>query len=211
MVPEPSKNVTATPGPTSSIPPTGGQITPTPSPAPSGRPADGQGGRPHVLPPVTGVVAPQTGEAMIREVRPTVVEGSAALATLAEGMMRTLVLAPLAWLLLAPLWARKLMPFLPKCYTLTNQRLMIRRGLKPRPVQSIPLAEIDEVRFDPGSYNRFYASGTLEIVSRGQVQMRLTGVPAPEAFRQTIISAVGAWVPGKSKTFQPFIAASAAK
>jgi len=198
MVQEPSKNVTTSPASIGSAP-TG--ITPLPSPAP---PAAKQ----RTLPPVTGVMPPQLGEALIREVRPSVTDGSAGIASLAAKLMRTLVLAPVGWFLLAPLFARKFVPFLPKRYTLTNQRLMIRRGLKPRPVQSIPLAEIDEVRFDPSSYNRFYMSGTLEIVSKGEVRLRLTGVPAPEGFRLAIINAIGAWVPGKSKTFQPFIAAS---
>jgi hypothetical protein len=151
---------------------------------------------------------PELGEAIIREVRPSVVEGSAALAGLAEALMRSIILAPLGWLLLAPLFLRKLVPFLPKRYTLTNKRLMIQRGLKPKPVHSIPLSDIDEVRFDPGSFNNFYRSGTLEIVSQGKVGLRLTGVPAPEAFRLAIINACGAWVPGKSKAFQPFIPAS---
>jgi len=151
---------------------------------------------------------PLLGEALIREVRPSVTDGSAGIASLAAKLMRTLVLAPVGWMLLAPLFARKFLPFLPKRYTLTNRRLMIQRGLRPRPVQSIPLAEIDEVRFDPSSYNRFYMSGTLEIVSKGEVRLRLTGVPAPEGFRVAIINAIGAWVPGKSKTFQPFIAAN---
>lgn len=161
-----------------------------------------------VRPPVTGVMPPQLGEAMIREVRPSLVEASAALTGLAEMLMRSIILAPLGWLLLAPLFARKLMPFLPKRYTLTNRQLMIQRGLRPHPVESIPLSDIEEVRCDPSSYNTFYRCGILEIVSHGQVRMRLLGVPAPEAFRVAIINACGAWVPGKSKTFQPFIPAS---
>ena len=39
---------------------------------------------------------------MIREVRPSVVEGSSAIASLAEKLMCSIVLAPLGWLLLAP-------------------------------------------------------------------------------------------------------------
>ena len=106
----------------------------------------------------------------------------------------------LCWLLF---FLRKLTPFLCKRYTLTNQNLKIQRGLKPRPVQSIALADIDEVRFDHKSYNAFYLSGTLEIVSRGEVKMRLTGVPEPESFRHAIINACAAWVPGKAKLFGP--------
>ncbi len=193
MLQEPSKNDPAPlPVPTNSTP-----ISPVPS-ADKKRP----------LPPVTGLMPPQLGEAVIREVRPGVMDASPALARLAEGMMRSIILAPVGWLLLGPLFLRKLVPYFPKRYTLTNRELKIQRGLKPHPVQTIPLSEIDEVRFDPNSFNSFYRTGTLEIVSRGEVRMRLEGVPAPEAFRLAIINACGAWVPGKSKTFQPFIPAS---
>jgi Bacterial PH domain len=158
---------------------------------------------------VSGVTPPQLGEAMIREVRPTVIDTSPTIAVLGEKMIRLIVLAPVAWLMLAPLFFRKIMPFFCKRYTLTNQRLMIQYGLKPRPRQSIPLAEIDEVRFDHKSYNTFYLSGTLEIVSHGEVKMRLTGVREPEGFRHAIINACCAWVPGKAKTFSHFISAGA--
>ncbi len=209
---EPSKNVMGPPsdsrqaGPvkppsstTEALPPAGGKQPVSASAAGGGRPA----------PPVTGVMPPQLGEAIIREVRPSLVEGSAGIATLAEKLIRSIVLAPLGFLLLAPLFARKLLPFFPKRYTLTNQRITIKRGLKPREVQSVSLADIDEVRFDHGSYNPFYRAGTLEIISHGEVRLRLPGVPAPEAFRLAIINACGAWVPGKAKTFQPFVPASA--
>jgi Bacterial PH domain len=152
---------------------------------------------------VSGVTPPQLGEAMIREVRPTVVDSSPTIAALGEKLLRGIITAPIAFLLLAPLFFRKIMPFLCKRYTLTNQSLKVQYGLKPRPTQSIPLAEIDEVRFDHQSYNPFYLSGTLEIVSRGEVRLRLTGVPEPESFRHAIINACAAWVPGRAKTFGP--------
>ena len=87
---------------------------------------------------------------------------------------------------------------------------MIRRGLKPREVESIALADIDEVRFVPDSYNAFYRCGTLEIVSHGEVRHALPGCRR-SAFRVAIINACGAWVPGKIKNFQPFIPASSSR
>ena len=80
---------------------------------------------------VAGLMPPELGEAMIREAWPSVASGSG-LATLAEKLMKSIVLAPLGWLLLAPLFGKKLMPFLCKRYTLTNRRLMVRRGIKPK-------------------------------------------------------------------------------
>jgi hypothetical protein len=153
---------------------------------------------------VTGVIPPQTGEGMIREVFPTVVGLNPGVALLAKKLIRTFFLAPVGILLVAPLFALKFAPFLCRRYTLTNRRLMIQRGLKPAPVQQVALADIDEVRFDPQQVDPFYVSGTLEIVSKGQVALTLPGVPEPEGFRHAIVNAVKAWVPGKATgPFQP--------
>jgi hypothetical protein len=157
---------------------------------------------------VAGLMPPELGEGMIREVFPTVLD-TPGLGKLAQGLVRTVFLAPLGWMILAPLYFKKILPFLSKRYTLTNRRLMIRRGLKPKMRQEVKLEEIDDVRLDPASHDGFYHSGTLEVLSGGQVKMRLTGVPEPEGFRQAILNAVKAWVPGKAKG--PFQPASAIK
>jgi hypothetical protein len=170
--------------------------TTVPTPAPRG-----------VRQAIAGVTPPQISEARIREEWPTVLGINPAVATLSRKLVKTVLLAPLGWLLLLPIFGLKLSPFLCRRYTLTNRRLMIRRGWKPAPVQEIALADIDEVRLDPASIDSFYLAGTLEIVSRGQVVMRLPGTPEPEGFRQAIINAYTAWVP--SKATGPFQAASA--
>ncbi len=142
--------------------------------------------------PVTGLLPPQRGEALIRETWPGVndVPGVAALA---HTLMRTLVLAPVAWLLLAPCYFKKVLPFIAKRYTLTNRRLMIRRGLKPKPAREVALADIDDVRIEEGTFNSFYRTATLEVVSNGQVAMRLRAVKDPESFRRAILGAKVAW------------------
>jgi len=156
---------------------------------------------------ITGLTPPQTREAVIREVRPSV-HAHAAVSGLAQTLMQSYVLAPLGWLLLAPLFHLKFAPFLCTRYTLTNRRLMIRRGLAhPRPVHEIALDAIDDVRLDPASYNNFYRSGTLEILSKGQVALRLPGVPEPEIFRHAVLNAYRSWGPGKSSL--PFVPANA--
>jgi hypothetical protein len=156
---------------------------------------------------VAGLMPPQLGEALIREAWPTVVGYQAGLSRLGERLMKTIILAPLGWLLMAPLFGRKFMPFLCKRYTLTNQRLMIQRGLKPHMVEQIPLADIDDVRLVEGTYDPFYLSGDLEVISGGQAHMKLIGVPEPESFRRAVVDAVKAWVPSKAKG--PFLPASA--
>jgi hypothetical protein len=155
---------------------------------------------------VTGLTPPQTGEAIIREIRPSV-SAHPAVSGLAQKLTDTMILAPLAWLMLAPLFALKYSPFVSRRYTLTNRRLMIQRGLKPRPIQEIPLADIDEVRVIPASNNAFYRSGTLEILSHGKVVMQLPGVAQPEGFRHAILNAYRAWSPNHANL--PFIPASA--
>jgi hypothetical protein len=171
---------------------------------------------------ITGVVPPETNEAMIRELFPSVA-ASPALAGLgkkisevAAKLARTVVLlpvalvvAPVGWIIMAPAYFGKVAPFLARRYTLTNRRLMIRRGLKPRPKKEVALADIDDVRIQKDSNSEFFMAGTLEIISKGQVVLTLPGVPGPEAFRRSIIDACKAWVPGKANA--PIVPASATK
>jgi hypothetical protein len=157
--------------------------------------------------PFTGVVPPQLGEATIREAWPSVA-ATPGLSNLAAGLIKSIVLAPLGWLLLAPLLGKKLSPFICRRYTLTNRRLMIQRGLKPTPVEEVALADIDDVRLT--SVNAFFRCGDLEIVAKGQVKLKLVGVPEPDSFRMAIINACTAWVPGKAAAFNTFQSAAAA-
>jgi hypothetical protein len=158
---------------------------------------------------VAGLTPPELAEALIREAWPSAVT-HAGLAVLAQKLIRSIFLAPLGWLLLAPSFLKLLLPFAPKRrYTLTNRRLMIQDGFKPRPVHEVALADIDEVRLVPDSYNPFYHAGDLEVVSKGQVVLKLPGVPEPEGFRHAVVNAVKAWVPGKASG--PFQPASAVK
>lgn len=164
--------------------------------------------RPGLIQAVTGVIAPQTAEAQIRATWPAVTDASSGLANLGAKLIKTRILAPLAWLLLAPLYFKKILPFIAKRYTLTNRRVMIQRGLKPKPVQEVKLADIDEVRIVESSFSPFYKAADLEIVSAGKVVLTLGGVPEPEAFRRSIENAVMAWVPGKTKSLRVILASA---
>jgi hypothetical protein len=171
---------------------------------------------------ITGVVPPETDEAMIRELWPSVAAHPAVaglgkkISEFAGKLARTVVLlpaalvvAPAGWLVMGLPYFGKLLPFVARRYTLTNRRLMIRRGLKPSPSREVALADIDEVRIHKDANSEFFRSGTLEIVSKGQVVLKLPGVPSPEAFRHSILDACKAWVPGKANA--AIIPASATK
>lgn len=157
---------------------------------------------------VTGVVAPQIREAMIREVWATVAAHPAA-ATAARKLIKTIVLAPIGWLLIAPLFGMRLLGFLPGLsfltvkYTLTNRRVMIRRGMKPKPTHEIPLDQIGEVRIVTDANSAFYVTGNLEVLRQdGAVAFTMAGVPEPESFRRSILQARDAFAPMLAKTVE---------
>jgi hypothetical protein len=159
--------------------------------------------------PVTGVIPPQVAEARIREVYPSVAR-MPALASLGRALTKTIVLAPLAWMLMAVAYFGKVMPFVMRRYALTNRRLMIRKGWSGTVGASVPLEEIDDVVVVPDSNSDFFRAGTLEIHHGDHVALTLRGVPEPHSFRWAILNARNAWVPGKASTL-PFIPASATK
>ena len=149
--------------------------------------------------PVSGVVPPQLHEAIIREVWATVAANSAVM-SIARRLIRSVIFAPLGWLILAPFWAKRFLGFLPGLapltvrYTLTNRRLMIRIGMKPKPRAEIALDQIQDVRIRTDDNSDFYFTGDLEVLSRdGRVALVLHGVPEPESFRQSILQARDAW------------------
>jgi hypothetical protein len=157
---------------------------------------------------VAGLTPPQLGEAMIREVWPTVRNVSAGIAGLSATLMRSVLLAPLGWMLNSLLFGRKFAPFLCQRYTLTNRRLMVQRGWKPAPTHEVALKDIDEVRLIADSYDAFYRSGDLQVLSGGKEVLKLIGVPEPESFRHAIVNSVRAWG-GADKLKGPFVPASA--
>lgn len=149
--------------------------------------------RPGLVQAVTGVVPPQIAEARIRQCWPTVMDASPGMARLGKKLIRSIVFAPFGWLLMAPLYFKKVGPFGAKRYLLTNQRIVILCGLKMKPRGEVALKDIEDVRIVDGSYEPFYRSGTLEVIAGGKAALLLTGVPEPEAFRLSILNAASAW------------------
>ena len=142
---------------------------------------------------VTGVVPPELGEALIREVWPSVTSHPG-VAGVGRRLTRTIIGAPLAWIMMAPAYFLKILPFFATRYTLTNRRLMIRRGLKPQPRAEVPLAAIDDVVIRRDVNSDFFRAANLEIISQGKVLLMLPGVPEPESFRHTVLNACKAWI-----------------
>lgn len=158
---------------------------------------------------VTGITPPQLGEANIRETWPSVARNPA-VAGLGRMLTGTIFLAPLGWLLMSGLYFSKVLPVVGRRYTLTNRRLMIRGGWSGKPVQEVPLGEIDDIHIKTDSNSDFFRAATLEVISGGQVRMRLPGTPGPEAFRIAVLNARRAWAPREDDR-KAFVAASAAK
>jgi hypothetical protein len=159
---------------------------------------------------VTGVVPPQVAEAKIREAWPSVAR-SPAVANLGRALTRTIVLAPVAWLVMSVLYFGKVLPILARRYTLTNRRLMIRKGWSGKVAQEVALGDIDDVRLHADANSTFFRAATLEIVSKDKVVMTLPGTPEADSFRVAILNACNAWVPGRAAKAIPFQPASAMK
>ncbi|MFN4258921.1 MAG: PH domain-containing protein [Gemmataceae bacterium] len=134
-------------------------------------------------------------EAVLREVWPSIARfpAIAGLGRLTMSHWFLWPVVPFVWLLMAPFYFQKILPFLATRYRLTNRRLMYCRGLLPRPVQEVPLSEIDEVRVVSDANSDFFRAATLEILGKGQVKLILLGVPSPESVRHAILNAARAW------------------
>jgi hypothetical protein len=157
-------------------------------------------------PGINGTLTPTPKEALLRTAWPAVTRWPA-IATLGRLLMWPIVTAPLAGLLLAPLYFGKVVPGFGTRYVLTNRRLMVQRGLNWRPVQEIALADIDEVAVRTDANSAFYGAAQLDFVSRGAVKLSLPGVSGAEAFRQAVLNACIAWVPGRAAQWVKFIPA----
>ena len=142
----------------------------------------------------------------IRLVWPTVARVPI-LAGLGKMLTKTIILAPLAWLVMAIPYFSKIMLIVGIRYELTNKKLMIQRGWKNSIRQAIALGDIDDVLVDTTTIDQFFRSADLKIISDGKTEMTLTAVPDAEAFRHAILATRNAFAPDKAKKL-PFISAS---
>jgi hypothetical protein len=149
----------------------------------------------------SGVASPQLGESNIRTVWPSVAAHPGA-ASLARACYRSIIFAPIGWLVLAPIYFKKLLAVMPGLsglatrYRLTNRRLMICKGFQATPVQEVPLDRIKDVKLVTDANSDFFVAGTLEVLdANGQTVLTLPGVPEAESIQHMILQAAAAWGP----------------
>ena len=87
---------------------------------------------------VSGLVPPQLDEAVIRTVWPSVAAFPGP-ASLGRVLMKSMILAPLGWLLLAPVYFLKVLPGFGRRLVLTNRRVMFQKGLRFQPPRRLLL------------------------------------------------------------------------
>jgi hypothetical protein len=76
------------------------------------------------------------------------------------------------------------------CYVLTNRSVEIRSILGKNLVEKTALAGIETIQIVPQAGQAFYRAADLELMNgRGDVVMKLVGVPWPERFRMIILEA----------------------
>ncbi len=149
----------------------------------------------------SGVASPRLGEAIIRTVWPSVAAHPGP-ASLARACYRSIIFAPVGWLVLAPIYFKKLLAVLPGMsglatrYRLTNRRLMICKGFKATPVKEVPLDQIKDVKLVTDANSEFFVAGTLVVLdANGQTVLTLPGVPEAESVQHAILQAAAAWGP----------------
>jgi len=86
----------------------------------------------------------------------------------------------------------QLMPYICRRYTLTNRRIIIRRGLQPLDAKWVDLDGFDTIEVEVLPGQQWLHAGEL-IFKHGEIEvLRLSGVSRPEVFRQVCLSAQNA-------------------
>jgi hypothetical protein len=104
------------------------------------------------------------------------------------GKIWTLVTIPLS----LAVFGWQLMPYICRRYTLSNRRIIIRRGLQPLDAKWVDLDGFDAIEVEVLPGQEWLHAGDL-IFKRGETEvLRLSGVSRPEVFRQVCLSAQNA-------------------
>lgn len=165
---------------------------------------------------IAGVSPPQSGETEIMTVFPSLSAwgigralGQLWSTPLGLGGPLTLgnLLALLSIPVALPLYFAKVAPGLCRRYTLTNRRVVVRRGLLPTDERSVSLDNFDAIDVEVQPGQAWYKAGDL-IFRKGPVEtFRISGVVRPETFRHTCLKAQRAHT-GVQKALQLVGAAS---
>jgi hypothetical protein len=148
--------------------------------------------------PITGVVPSELAEVTCKVVWPTIgatrlgrIVGQLSDVRLGWGQFFTLgkLLAVASIPLALAVYAWQLMPYLCRRYTLTNRRIIIRKGLTGVDGRWISLEDFDSIRVEILPGQEWLHAGDLVFRHGDHEVLRLPGVSRPETFRQVCLSA----------------------
>jgi hypothetical protein len=148
--------------------------------------------------PIAGVTPSELAEVTCRVVWPTIgatragrLVGRLAAVRLGLGEFFTLgkLLAAATIPLSLAVFAWQLMPYVCRRYTLTNRRIIIRKGLMGVDGRWISLDDFDSIAIEVLPGQKWHHAGDL-VFRHGDLEvLRLAGVRRPETFRQVCLSA----------------------
>jgi hypothetical protein len=152
--------------------------------------------------PIAGVVPPEIAEVPAMTVWPTIGAVRAGrwvgrLAAMPQGI-RPLTLGTFLAAATIPVslavFAWQFMPFVCIRYTLTNRRLIVRRGLRAVDGQWIGLDEFDAIDVEILPGQQWLHCGEVVFKRAGKEVLRFSGVSRPAVFRQVCLKARNAVV-----------------
>ena len=153
--------------------------------------------------PIPGVIPSELTEVTCKVVWPTIAAtrlgrlvGELAAVRLGWGEFFTLgkLLAVATIPLSFSVFGWQLMPYVCRRYSLTNRRIIIRKGLLPVDERWIGLDEFDSIEIEVLPGQSWFHAGDL-VFRRGDLEvLRLAGVSRPETLRQVCLSAQTALV-----------------
>jgi hypothetical protein len=85
-------------------------------------------------------------------------------------------------------------PGIGKRYTLTNRRVVVKRGISGVDSKSIELSRFNEIDIDVKKGDEWFHAGDLVFKQDGVEKFRLEGVSRPEAFRKTCLNSQRSYV-----------------
>ena len=148
--------------------------------------------------PITGVMPSELSEVTCKVVWPTIGAMRAGrlvgqLSDLRMGVGEFFTLGKLMALATIPIslavFGWQLMPIVCRRYTLTNRRIIIRKGLMAVDGVWISLDDFDAIKIEVLPGQQWLHAGDLVFLHGDQEVLRLPGVSRPEAFRHVCLNA----------------------